>query len=329
MDNNDLRSSDPGPCAVSGGPPAETVAALAIGQSGGYTVFAGTRTGLYRTRDVNEGPVARWERLPAVPLEIMSLGVSPQYPEDHTVLAGTPNGLFVSRDGGDHWQAAHLPMPNSMILALCFSPNYRADGIILAGTLEDGIYYSDTRGESWSYRGFGLLDATVYSLAISPDFGRDETAFAGTETALYYSYNGGRAWKQLDFPDAAPILSLALSPDFSRDQTIYAGTERQGLYRSSDLGRTWQHLDLPAACVNALVMSRERDGLFAATDSGLYWSGDGGKSWTCLSDMPDTLSVAVKDDIVVVGLVDQGAWLTSDLTNWHPFFPCIITSPLS
>jgi hypothetical protein len=45
--------------------------------------------------------------------------------------------------------------------------------------------------------------------------------------------------------------------------------------------------------------------------------------------MPDTFSVAVKDDIVVVGLVDQGAWLTSDLTNWHPFFPCIITSPLS
>ncbi len=135
------------------------------------------------------------------------------------------------------------------------------------------------------------------------------------------SYNGARAWKQLDFPeDAAPILSLALSPDFSHDQTIYAGTENQGLFRSADLGRTWQKLNLPATCVNALAISPEHGNLFAATDSGLYRFGDGGRSWNCLLETPDTLSMAIKDSIVIAGLADQGAWLASDTEEWHPFF---------
>ena len=233
MSHSALRRSEPAPWTIVGGPPAGTVAALAIGPGEGYVVFAGTRTGLYRTQGVSKGTTAhqvQWKRLPAAPLEIISLGISPRYAEDRTILAGTARGLFISRDGGDHWQIAPTPMPDSVVLSFCFSPNYEADGIVLAGTLEDGVYYSDTWGERWAYRGFGLLDATVYSLSISPNFARDETVLAGTETALYYSYNGARAWKPLDFPEgAAPILSLALSPNFPQNQTIYAGTERQGL----------------------------------------------------------------------------------------------------
>ena len=304
-----------------GGPPAGTVSALAIGLKGGYTVFVGTRTGVYRSRDVHGEATACWERLPAAPLEVMSLAISPHYAEDCTIVAGTAHGLFISRDGGDHWERASTPIPNSVILSLSFSPNYGADGIIFAGTLEDGIYYSDTRGEKWSYRGFGLLDAAIYSLAISPDFARDETVFAGTETALYYSYNGARAWKQADFPeDAAPIVSLALSPHFSQDQTIYAGTETQGLYRSTDLGRSWQKLSLPAASVSALAITPGRESLLAATDSGLYCSDDKGETWSHLLDVPDMFSMAARDGIVVAGLVNRGAWLTSDMANWHPFF---------
>jgi photosystem II stability/assembly factor-like uncharacterized protein len=324
MSNSALRRSEPALWTIVGGPPAGTVAALAIGPGEGYVVFAGTRTGLYRAQGVSKGTTAhqvQWRRLPAAPLEIISLGVSPRYAEDRTILAGTAQGLFISRDGGDHWQIAPTPMPDSVVLSFCFSPNYEADGIVLAGTLEDGVYYSDTWGERWVYRGFGLLDATVYSLSISPNFARDETVLAGTETALYYSYNGARAWKPLDFPEgAAPILSLALSPNFPQDQTIYAGTERQGLYRSKDLGQTWQKLDLPAACVNALAISPEQGTLLAATNSGLYGSDDNGQSWVCLLDIPDTFSMAVKHDIVIAGLAQRGAWLTFDKIHWQPFF---------
>jgi len=304
----------------------DTVAALAIGRRAEQTtVFVGTRTGIYSTTAVSQAAQASWQRLPQAPTEILALAVSPTYADDATILAGSGHGLFISHDGGAHWLALHTPMPNSVILCLCFSPNYKADGIILAGTLEDGIYYSNDRGERWSYRGFGLLDAAVYALAISPNFAQDELLFAGTETTLYYSYNGARAWKQRDFPEeAAPILSLTLSPQFVQDQTLYAGTEQHGLYRSADLGKSWQHVDLPATCVNALAVAPTDGRLFAATNGGLYGADQTGTAWRCVLDQPDAFSLTMNDDSLLVGLIEQGAWQSSDQIHWRRFFPIAI-----
>ncbi len=314
--------SIPTPYNIIGAPSPGTVSALAVGPRGGRTLFAGARTGLYRTTEVDKGAQTRWQRLPAAPLEIITLGLSPNYAEDATLFVGTGQGLFVSRDGGEQWQAAPTPMPDPAILCFCFSPNYRSDGIILAGALEDGVYYSDSRGERWSYRGFGLLDAAIYSLAISPDFAHDEMIFAGAESALYHSYNGARAWKALDFPEeATPVLSLAISPHFAGDQTLYAGTEQEGLYRSTDRGASWRKTALPAACVNALAVAPEDGALYAATNAGLFCSGDGGEQWRCLLDKADALCLAASDDLLITGLVEQGAWLTRDRAIWQPSFP--------
>jgi len=325
ISNLDLGSSD---LPANNDPSLDTVAALTMGQRAGQTtIFVGTRAGLYCTTEPKQATHPQWQRLPLAPTEILALGVSPTYAEDSTILAGAGHGLFRSSNGGAHWTAVHTPMSNSAILCLGFSPNYRVDGIILAGTLEDGVYYTNNRGERWSYRGFGLLDAAVYALTISPNFAHDEMLFAGTETALYYSYNGARAWKQLDFPEeSTPILSLALSPQFGQDQTIYAGTEQHGLYRSTDLGKSWQHADLPATCVNALAVALVTGHLYAAINAGLYRADGTGAAWTCLLDRPDAFSLTVNNDCLVVGLIEQGAWLTTDHVNWRLSFPppCLI-----
>ena len=321
MSDLQLGNALPSASPTSDAPSLHTVAALAIGQRAGQpTVFVGTRTGVY-TAPVSQAARAAWQKLTHAPTEIIALAVSPTYAEDTTILAGTGYGLFISHDAGAQWLAARTPMSNSGILCLCFSPNYRADGIILAGTLEDGIYYSNDRGAQWSYRGFGLLDAAVYALTISPNFAQDELLFAGTETSLYYSYNGARAWKPLAFPEeAAPILSLALSPQFAQDQTIYAGTEQHGLYQSRDLGNHWQRLDLPATCINALAVAPTDGSLFAATSGGLYGADRTGTVWRCLLDRPDAFSLAVNDERLLVGLIEQGAWQGRDMSNWHLFF---------
>ena len=237
-----------------GSPKAGTVAALAVGQTADETtVFAGTQVGLFRSAGFTGDSVEGWERLAAAPLGIVSLAASPTYAEDHTLVAGTNSGLFVTRDGGDTWQAAPIPFAGAIAVSVAFSANYPRDGALLAGTLEDGVFYSDNRGASWQRKSFGLLDPTAYAVAFSPNFGRDETAFAGTDSTLYYSYNGGRAWKAVDFPEgAAPVLSVAVSPSFGSDQTVFAGTENQGLFRSTDRGQHWLKVDLPAVCINAL-----------------------------------------------------------------------------
>ena len=302
-----------------GGPPAGSVAALAIGQADRSTVFAGTQVGVFRLEGGQDGQPQEWERLAQAPLGILSLAASPCFATDHTLVAGTNSGIFVSRDAGETWLAAELPISSSTVIALAFSPNYQTDGILLAGTMEDGIFFSNSRGARWQTNGFGLLDATFYCLGFSPSFARDATVFAGTDTTVYYSYNGAAAWKQLEFPEsAAPALSLALSPNYEADHTLYVGTEAQGVYRSADAGRTWQRLDLPAECVNALLVSGPQATLLAATEAGIFVSSDQGETWSRLLDQPNVISLAGAGDVTVAGIVNQGVWLVTQPADMQP-----------
>ena len=302
-----------------GGPKAGTVAALAVGQTPDETtVFAGTQVGLFRSAGFTADSVEGWERLAAAPLGIVALAASPTYAEDHTLVAGTNTGLFVTRDGGDTWQSAPIPFAGAIAVAVAFSSNYPRDGALLAGTLEDGVFYSDNRGASWQRKSFGLLDPTAYAVAFSPNFGGDETAFAGTDSTLYYSYNGGRAWKAVDFPEgAAPVLSVAVSPNFATDQTVFAGTENQGLFRSQDRGLHWQKVALPAVCINALKVS-EAGLLLAATESGLFSSTDQGETWQPALAQPNVICLASRPGLTLAGLVDQGAWMGGRDGAWQP-----------
>ena len=303
-----------------GGPPAGSVAALAIGQAAdGATVFAGTQVGLFRLEVGQEAGNHEWERLANAPLGILSLAVSPVFAQDQTVIAGATDGIFVSRDAGETWLAAEMPIAGSVVIALGCSPNYQADGILLAGTMEDGIIFSNNRGAKWQSNGFGLLDSAAYCLGFSPSFKDDATVFAGTDTTVYFSYNGALAWKQLDFPEsAAPALSLALSPNFEQDQTLYVGTEQQGLYRSADRGRTWHKLDLPAECVNALAVSASQHTLLAACEAGIFASADQGQTWSRLLDLSNVISLASAGEITVAGVVDQGIRLVTHPAEWPP-----------
>ena len=46
------------------------------------------------------------------------------------------------------------------------------------------------------------------------------------ESGVFHSGNGGRSWRELDFPTRwAPVLSLAFSPNYAVDECLLAGTE--------------------------------------------------------------------------------------------------------
>ena len=302
-----------------GRPAAGTPTAVAVVEDAGVTVFLGTEVGLFRSSGFKDRQIEGWLRLPGAPVGILSLAVSPDYRSDHTLVVGTNTGLFVSRDGGDSWTSGKMTMAESVVLAVIFSPGYTRDGILLAGTLEDGVLFSDTRGIHWENKSFGLLDLTVNSLAISADFTQDGTIFAGTDTAVYYSYNHARAWKELPFPeDAGPVLCLAYTSGQKAQRLLFAGTESNGLFQSNDLGNTWQQSDLPAVCINALSVFAQDEGLIAATDAGLFFSPKVGGNWKPVLEIPNTICLAIHDSLTVVGGVDQGAWLGSELQDWSP-----------
>ena len=245
-------------------------------------ILAARSSGLYRSTDGGQ----TWEDALAElnlsePLPVTSLAASPLTDHQASLFAGAPGGVFRSMDGGQTWRTVVFPPPAPTVSALVVSPNFAADATLFAGTMEDGVFVSTSGGDRFVTWNFGLLDLNVMCLAISPNFAADETIFAGTETGIFRSTNGGRAWREVELPfgfDA--IISLAFSPRYSEDHTLYAGTESQGLWVSSDEGETWARLaegmlDDP---VNAVLVSE--DGLLVVTSAALLHSSDGGLTWT-------------------------------------------------
>jgi photosystem II stability/assembly factor-like uncharacterized protein len=297
-----------------GAPEAGSVSALALSrEAGGHVLLVGSPVGIYRARAADGQPFAGWERLAAAPIGVLSLAASPSYASDQTLLAGANTGIYVSRDGGETWKPASMPITGSSVSALCFSPNYAVDGVVLAGTLEDGVVVSEDRGASWLSRSFGMLDSANFSVAFSPNYAADGTLYAGTETAVYFSYNGGLAWKDMHFPESAPpALSLCLAGS----SRLFAGTETDGLYSTAGRGGDWDKSSLPAGCINVLVLTDSR--LLAATEAGVYQSADQGETWSLWFDSPNVISLVVSGALSVAGSVEQGLWVSQGDGGWQP-----------
>jgi photosystem II stability/assembly factor-like uncharacterized protein len=130
----------------------------------------------------------------------------------------------------------------------------------------------------------------VLCMAISPGYVDDETLFVGTESGIFRSTNGGRAWREVDFsPDLAPVLSLAISPNYPVDTVLLAGTESHSLFYSQDGGNTWESLSAvaPGVTVNGILLSPEfpaKAHVLALLAEGLIVSWDGGHTWSKWGD---------------------------------------------
>lgn len=261
--------------------------------------FAARGSGLYRSTDGGVTWQPAYTSLgldDAVPTPAVAL--SPDFPADHTVFAGVAGAILRSYDGGQTWYASALPAPPPVVSCLAVSPDYVRDGVVFAGTMEDGVFRSSDRGDHWVRWNFGLLDLHVMALALSPAFATDETLYAGVESGIFRSTNGGRAWREVPFPtDLAPVLSLALSPAFKQDGLLLAGTEEHGLWCSRDAGRSWSQLgeDVLAGSVNAIVLGADFPRtplILAVTSAGVLLSEDGGCTWSEVAvDLPAEESV--------------------------------------
>lgn len=268
--------------------------------------FAACASGLYRSRDGGNS----WESLGiGTRLAVTGLAVSPDYGRDRSLFAAVQGGILRSSDGGDTWFAARLAAPPPLFSALRASPSFEYDGILLAGTMEDGIFASSDRGANWQSWNFGLFDLNVLCIALSPNLAEDETVLAGAETGLYRSANGGRAWRATAFPtDRAPVLCLAFIDDGAAK--ILAGTENHGLWASCDQGKNWLRLaekSMPET-VNDIQIRRGGRQIFALVDDGLLASTDEGETWTRLMQTRDapTALLAPAGSAIFVGLLGKG-----------------------
>ncbi len=184
---------------------------------------------------------------------------------------------------------------------------------------------SSARGigaQSWASWNFGLLDLNIYCLAASPNFAADDTLYAGAESGVFRSTNGGRAWRETAFPmDFGPVLSMALLPDSSANHTLFVGTETHGVFRSDDGGATWTEAGFQEAqtAVNQLLLARGPVTeqmtalLLAVTNSAVVLAPAEGGAWRDLWARPADSGIVISaaticrrddEEMLLVGLSD-------------------------
>ena len=278
--------------------------------------FAATSAGLFRSIDCGKC----WQLLritdeSVYQLATTALAVSPAFAQDRSVFVAVKGGVLRSSDGGDTWFAAKFPAPPPLFTTLIISPNFARDGLMLAGSMEDGVFSSTDRGVTWQPWNFGLFDLGVLCLAASPHMQNDETFVAGTETGLYRSTNGGRAWRESGFPsENAPILSLVYTA-YEERTLLFAGTEDNGLFVSCDGGSSWDRTaaaTLPGS-VNQLQILYQSDAnaeIYALSEDGVSRSRDAGQNWDYFlqTEVPAT-AILVPDpsgEAMFLGLLGKG-----------------------
>lgn len=143
-------------------------------------------------------------------------------------------GVYRSTDGGESWQLKGYP--NSNLLSVAVHPVNNT--IFTGGTGK--IYKSTNQGDSWS-TAFLFFASNVLRIRC----GTDSLIFAAADEALIRSADYGITWKivladsSINYQEV--FTDVAFSPDgfiYACSKSLYGGCGR--IYRSSDLGNTWQ-----------------------------------------------------------------------------------------
>jgi photosystem II stability/assembly factor-like uncharacterized protein len=110
-------------------------------------VFVGVQSAVLRPMAgamaaVRPGRRQLWyaERIGRPNTAVVSLVASPTYEKDHTLYAGTSDGVFVTRNGGISWQPMSQELGNRSIVSLALSPDYPRDGQLFAASLGGALW---------------------------------------------------------------------------------------------------------------------------------------------------------------------------------------------
>ena len=160
-----------------------------------------------------------------------------------------------------------------------------ADCSICLGTAGWGVWHTPNSGKSWTrHRTPFPFNSRIQALVAHPT--QVHTIFAGGDTGLFVSHDGGGArWERIGANGALPtIWSLTVDP--VDPDILFAGTRPAGVYRSRDGGRHWEKLpvDLARECsIGTLFLT----GVVVDPDdhrivwAGVEISGPSESSWLC------------------------------------------------
>jgi photosystem II stability/assembly factor-like uncharacterized protein len=210
----------------------------------------------------DEGATAAAAGLPDTP-DYHSLLVAANNAEALTL--GTHNGLYRSADGGRSWQSTTLVGQDAMNLGHATGGvTWTAGHDVLAKSTDGGRTWHDVRPE-------GLPHLDIHGFAVDP---RDQTLWAALAgQGLYRSRDGGTSFELVTREVGGGVMALGVTSD----GRVLAGDMQQGLFSSTDDGKTWKPT-LPAGLMGLAVNPKQPERV-VATGPGILLSTDGGRNW--------------------------------------------------
>jgi photosystem II stability/assembly factor-like uncharacterized protein len=275
-------------------------------------LYVGTQSGPYRSTDGGDS----WIQLdlPGKDKLVWSILLHPK--DARTIYVGTEGTtIYRSRDGGQSWQELTPPAPLGMVktsfpcrvIRLALDPG---DPDRLYAALEvGGVMRSDDGGDSWAGCNEGLLEFTkeprlrsrivsntetegmMDSHALATTTARPGAVFLANRMGLFHSRDGGARWHEIGI---GRFSRLTYARDVKVSQhdprTMYAAlsvaavSDEGALYRSRDLGETWQRFDHGVSMTSTLMAVAESpddpERIYCATRKGqVFGTTDGGKRW--------------------------------------------------
>jgi photosystem II stability/assembly factor-like uncharacterized protein len=262
-----------------------------------HRLLAGSEVGLHISDD--NGMTWKLLDFPINGSQIWSIAFDPS--DKDVILVGTkPPAVFRSGDGGKRWEKLDadfpprcpIPIGPPRVLALVFDPTDRRS--IWAGVEVGGIFHSADGGESWDKLpplGGTETGLDIHGIAISA--GSPKKVLVTTPRGIWTSVDEGQSWAHHGFRFAGQdhgaytrgVAVKAGDPDviFVGNGNVVFGDKGE-LERSTDGGRTWATMPLPAppnSTVYGFATNRaDPDTILANTLYGyIYMTRDGGDSW--------------------------------------------------
>jgi photosystem II stability/assembly factor-like uncharacterized protein len=282
------------------GPEGGSVWSLAVDPDDADVVYAGTRSGVFKSTDAGATWTSASKGLGPAGVWVMSLAVTPD-----AVYAGTyTNGVYKSTDGGASWFSASAGLPSAVVLtpnvgALVADP--RSPSRIWAGT-NRGVFLTTNGGLSWQERRRGLpLDSPSRGLVLAPD---GKTLYVSNSRSVFKTTNQGKRWERVGKGLIGGVGDMVLDP--ANPAIVYAGG--LGLWKSLNGGASWIRVAPTLFDGGILALTRQGTRLFVSHESntkhGIWYSDDRGVTWTPAEERPSDpaiLDLAAGPDLVYAG----------------------------
>src|ERR1035437_9812051 len=196
--------------------------------------------------------------------------------DPNELLAGTIDGVWISKDSGASWEKIPSATMPVNVEALAMDP--RSTSTIYAGTWWRA-YKSNDAGRNWRLIRDGMIDdSDVFAVTLDPR--NPEHVIASACSGIYESQNAGERWAKIQGIPSQSRRTRDIVQNPKIPGTIYAATT-EGFWMTTDGGKTWSITTSRDLEINSIaVHPDEPNRIFIGTNNyGVMVSNDGGRNF--------------------------------------------------